>query len=65
MAEKHSTWKTYVEYVDVETGEILTKYQVKARKYIIGEVINKEHDKYNKYTKFTRKVERDRQRKLF
>lgn len=63
--EKHSTWKTYIEYVDVETGEILTPWQFKARKLIKGKLINKEQNGFAKYTKYSYGAEQDRQRKLF
>lgn len=63
--EKHSNWKTYVEYVDIETGEILTPWQFKARKLIKGKLINKEQDNARRTTKYSYGAERDRQGKLW
>lgn len=59
-------WKTYVDYVDIETGEILTKYQVQKLKLVVNKTIrSKETDAKTRTIKYTYGVERNRQYELF
>lgn len=71
--DKINKWYTVVEYIDIETGEIITKSLAK-REYkilkktknieILETVINHEIKK-NGYIKYTAECEKNRQLRLF
>jgi len=59
-------WYTVTEYVDVETGEIITKSEYERNYYATG-IIQKTTEKNHKYgiTKITKECRRNGQTRLF